>query len=149
MSDQALEAGKLIAGMRDDLRLLAATTDVEKLAALVEEKLLPMMQNFFPLVRQRPEVFGEVWVYGELVEMPLTRLFVVATSSQSNPRFQERLLNAVAKEVPIVDSTMEQIVQALKGNGSMPTLPDEFPPAPEPILKNPQASTWRQADEHA
>jgi hypothetical protein len=123
------EVQKLIAGMRDDLRLLAATTDVEKLVVLVEEKLLPMMQNFFSLVRQRPEVFGEVWIYGELVEMPLTRIIGAALSKR---------IDRVAKEVSMVDSTLEQIIQALQGHGSMPTLPDKFPPAPEPILKSPR-----------
>lgn len=40
MTTQELE--KLIARMVDDLSLIAAETDVEKLSALVQEKAIPM-----------------------------------------------------------------------------------------------------------
>ena len=69
MTDQEiLEAEKLIAGIRNDLTVLASTTDAEKLMALVLEKVERMMGSFNGLViRHRPTVFVSVedrsWLY--------------------------------------------------------------------------------------
>lgn len=47
MTDQEiLDAEKLITGMRDDLALIASTTDAEKLTALILEKLPCIVSSF-------------------------------------------------------------------------------------------------------
>jgi hypothetical protein len=45
-TQEIVEAEKLIAGMRDDLTVIAGTTDAEKLTALLLDKLPRMFDSF-------------------------------------------------------------------------------------------------------
>jgi len=103
-TEQIVEAQKAIADMRNVLTVLMDTTDVEKLAALVEEKVPLLIHNVYKIAFKEPEIF-RLEPYS-MVEIPMLKV--------TFNRPDEKLLNAVAKEVPAVIDVLDKMAQALR-----------------------------------
>jgi hypothetical protein len=115
MTDQEiLEAEKLIADMRNDLALIAGTTDADKLAALVLEKAPHMVDSFTQVIQ-----LGRVRDY-QPMKMAMAEIFALADMAQRNPDYKAKLIDSVAKQVPIISSGFDKIAQALREKAAEP-----------------------------
>jgi hypothetical protein len=109
-------AEKAIAGLRNDLALIAAgTTGADKLPALVLEKVERIMFDSLPRVlRQIPTTIVSGPDRDWWFNYPMIKLFAHAEMAQRRPDWTVKLLNAVAKEVPLVEANLDKLAQALR-----------------------------------
>jgi hypothetical protein len=113
-NEDILEVKKLIASMRDDLNVIAGTTDVEKLIALVLEKVPRMLDNKIMIG------LSNLIDYSALEELSV--ILTYAQMAQSRPEFKPKLVLTVTRKMPIVDAfwdridlaMLDKIAQALK-----------------------------------
>ncbi len=113
-NEEILEAEKLIAGIRNDLTVLTGTTDADKLVALAPEKADPMLRSFFQLQRRhRSTVLVSVQDLSRF-QNGLLIMMALAEMAERRPDYKMKLLDAVAKQAPIVEAILDKTVQTLR-----------------------------------
>lgn len=117
-NEQIEEAQKLIASMRNHLAVLTGTTDANKLAALVLEKRLRILDGFKQL-RGRvwrfasPKAVAEFQWTMETVKEELYTIGALAHVAERNPDHKANLVEAVGKKVSSIDAHLDKIEHAL------------------------------------
>jgi hypothetical protein len=113
MTDQEiLEGQKLIASMRGDLSLIAGTTDIEKLIALVLEKKSRLDDDFLQLVE-----LAQPWIRASLdvshdmesIQNAIVTITTYAQLASSRPDCRAELTKAVTYWAPVVNSTLGKV----------------------------------------
>ena len=122
-NEEILQAQKLVASMREDLSLIAGTTDdADKLAALIMEKFQSLYDRFSQLGRWGRATFGSDSDF-DSVNYGLATFLALAQMVQRSPdgvdpdtneSHKAALVRRVGVRAPLVDATLDKTAQALK-----------------------------------
>jgi hypothetical protein len=112
-SEETLQAEKQIAEMRNVLTVLTGITDVDKLIALVLEKVRPLLGDVYRVVQRVGAVSGLDHL-DDRFNYPLSVLIATAEVVQREPEHKARLVDAMATNVPRVQTILDKIAQELK-----------------------------------
>jgi AcrR family transcriptional regulator len=126
-NEEILEAEKAIAHIRNDLTVLTSTTDVEKLVALVNERFERMICSFGRLrLRRRdwPNVFMSIQDLSRS-QNGLAVMMAMTEMAQRHPDYKVKLLDAVAKQAPLVDAILDKVAQVVRALKSPASLTDD------------------------
>jgi hypothetical protein len=113
-SEQILEAQKLVAGIKDDLSLIAGTTDPDKLYALVEEKREPLLGGkFYPLGSLIKSVKSLAWNHILIMNELLPIMAYSGDIQRRSDHSKERLVEIVAEHAPFVKAELDKMAEVL------------------------------------
>jgi hypothetical protein len=98
-SEEILEAEKAIADMRNVLTVLTGTTDADKLVPLVLEKASLIIHTIEQILHGRSIVSGPD---RDRLYYPLQIMWSLAEMAERRLDYKAKLLDAVAKQVPIM-----------------------------------------------
>jgi hypothetical protein len=122
--DQVLETHRVMAAIRDDLRLIEGTTDAEKLAGIAKEKTLHMIDGLGQLARllwstvPQPRTPGDWSGSGRAgsiskvigaIEMGMIQIYAPTEMLERRPEYKAKLVEAVAKHVPRIRSALDEV----------------------------------------
>jgi hypothetical protein len=111
--EETLDAEKLNADMRNVLTVLTGTTDADKLVDLVNEKLTSMFSHLNELyVQHRSALMSGPDM--DMANAGLGMIISTADMASLQSEYKARLIDTVAKWVPIVDAALDKIAQALR-----------------------------------
>ena len=112
MTDQEiLEAEKVIVGLKNDLTVIAGTTDAEKLVTLVRDNGRRMRDSFAQLIHHTPMIFGSISDYDTVLIGLLVLWSIPDQATRSVPK--AKLLSEVAQYAPRVDAVLVKTAQTL------------------------------------
>jgi len=114
-NEEILEAEQLIALVRADLCRIAST-DTERLPAVVLDRVTRMYWSLGrQFMRRHKLISGAEW---DELTTPLAKMMACADMAQRpSPDYTAKLVNAVAKQVPLVNSGLDKIEHRLKEPG--------------------------------
>jgi hypothetical protein len=112
-SQEILEAQSLIAGIRDDLSLIASTTDVERLIPLVLEKTEHIRLSFLQFVSSHPSILNGV-EDPDVAQSGWMAMKAYAELAQDRPEHKAHLFDNVSKLAHRIEAILDKIEQALK-----------------------------------
>jgi hypothetical protein len=111
-NEQILEVEKLIADIRVDLALIG-TTDADKSAALA----LKMLRSVDRVLRHIPMAIVSA-PDRDVFYNPAIILLAAAEMAERSSDYEAKLVDAVAKQVPLAEANLDKLAQLLKDGGS-------------------------------